>query len=694
LELNNQHLTEEGTTQKMNRTTGRRLLCASLFASLLSLAAPLVHADQWTTPTHEELSMTLQPEVPGAPAVYLYREEKTEDDLHMFSIYVRLKVLTEKGKEYANVELPYAAGEGGISISDIAGRTIHPDGTIIPFTGKPYDKLVEKTRDMRYMSKIFTLPDVEVGSIIEYSYKRRLEDNYFMSPSWFVQTKLFTRKAHYIWKPTAKQLVSSDDRGQLTSSVAWFPVLPASAEFKNIRMPPVGFNEGQLIFELNIHDVPPAPDEEYMPPMSSLTFRVLFYYSPYRTGDEYWKSEGKHWAKLTDKFIGSGPAVHAAVQELTTPTDTQDQKLRKLYAAVMKLENTDFTREHTNSEEKSQGLKEIHNADDILIRKRGSGDQLTELFVSMARVAGMKAYVALIASRDRNIFIPAYLSFRQFDDYIAIVNVDGKEQYFDPGSRFCPYQQLAWKHTMVGGVRQAEGGSAIITTPAKPYTASRVQRVANLTMNEQGVATGTVSMTFIGDPAISWRQTSAAGDASSLERELHDSVEHLLPQGMDVKVSAIEKLDDYESPLTVTFSVKGPIGSSTGKRLLFAGDIFETNSKPTFPHEKRETTVYFHYPYFNQDAVRVNFPPVFSVESLPAGMKQQFQTYALYALAAESTPTSVTVRRNYTLGEILFMPKEYPDLRAFYNKIETKDQESVVLTVASTTAKSTTAAVN
>jgi hypothetical protein len=319
---------------------------------------------------------------------------------------------------------------------------------------------------------------------------------------------------------------------------------------------------------------------------------------------------------------------------------------------------------------------------------------LTELFVSMARAAGMKAYVALVSNRNKNIFIPAYLSFRQLDDYVAIVNVDGKDQYFDPGSRYCPYQQLAWKHTMAGGIRQAEGGSAIIATPPTPYTASHVQRVANLTMDEQGVATGTVSMTFIGDPAISWRQTSASGDAASLERELRESVEHLLPQGMDVKVATIEKLDDYESPLRVTFNVKGPIGSSTGKRLLFTGDLFETNAKPSFPHEKRESSVYFHYPYMNQDAVRVNFPPVFSVESLPFSLKQQFQTYALYTLASESTPTSVTIRRNYTLGEILYMHKEYTDLRAFYNKFETKDQESVVLTVAPTTATKSATATN
>src|ERR1700734_522930 len=106
----------------MKQTIRRNFACCLSLACLVSLAT--VARAQWTAPTPEELSMTSQPEVPGAPAVYLYREETTQDDLHVFSIYVRLKVLTDKGKEYSNVELPYAAGEGGVSISNIAGRTI------------------------------------------------------------------------------------------------------------------------------------------------------------------------------------------------------------------------------------------------------------------------------------------------------------------------------------------------------------------------------------------------------------------------------------------------------------------------------------------------------------------------------------------------------------------------------------------
>jgi Domain of Unknown Function with PDB structure (DUF3857)/Transglutaminase-like superfamily len=683
----------------MTRTSSHHLLrYVPLVVTLLgqlTLVSLSAHA-QWTPPTPEELSMTAQPEVPGAAAVYLFREETTEDDFHMFSIYVRLKVLTEKGKEYANVELEYAsvAFGGGTSIADIAGRTIHPDGTIIPFTGKPYEKLVEKTQGVKVMSKVFTMPDVEVGSIIEYRYKRRLQDNYFQSPQWYIQSDLFTRNAHYVWKPTNKQLISNDDRGQLTNAISWTPILPLGTDLKQSQTPGTGLMEPRHVFELSMHDIPPSPSEDFMPPISSFTYRVLFYYTPYRSGDEFWKNEGKHWAKLRDKFIGPDSAVNAAVKDLTSPSDSQEQKLRKLYAAVMKLENTDYTRQHSNEEEKAEGFKEVHTTDDIWNRKRGSNDQLTELFVAMARAAGMKAYVMAVTNRDHSIFLKAYSSFSQFDDYLAIVNLDGKEQFFDPGSRYCPYGHLAWKHTGVSGIRQIDGASALASTPMPSYTNSRTQRVADLAIDEHGSVTGTIKLTYTGDPALYWRQQSLTGDATSLERELRLSLEHILPQGMEVNVTSIEKLNDYEQPLLVSLAAKGTLGSFTGKRIVLPGDVFEANAKASFPHEKREIPVYFSYPYAMQDAVRVKFPAGFNIESLPTTEKIPFQNFAAYAMSTSATPTSVTVQRSYTLGETVFLPKDYPDLRAFYSKMETKDQESVVLITAPASASKPTPAGN
>jgi hypothetical protein len=658
---------------------------APLLATLLCATAPAVHADQWTAPTPEELSMTSQAGVPGAPAVYLLREDITDDHLHVEYIYVRLKVLTEEGKKYANVELnsvSVALG-GGYTVGDISGRTIHPDGTIIPFTGKPYEKVIEKTQDYKYKAKVFTLPDVEVGSIIEYRYSFRTDDNYFRAPDWYIQSELYTRKAHYLWRPTSQTLVSNDERGQLTNSIAWFKSLPPDVDVTQTRTPGGGMDPGQASLELQIHDVPPIPSEEYMPPFTNLSSRVLFYYSPYRTVGDFWKNEGKFWSKRADKFIGPGPKVVAAVHEYTLPGDTDDQKLRKIYAEVMKLENTSYTREHSVSEDKSEGLKEVHNTDDILERKRGNNDQLTELFVGMARAAGMKAYLMWVTDRKERIFTPGYLSLRQLDDYIAVVVVGGKEQFFDPGSRYCPYGHLSWEHSYSGGLRQIDGGTTVDQpTLGDDYKDSRELRVANLNLDARGVVSGTIKLTFVGQPALDWRHSSLTGDRESVERDLRTYLERRLPGGMEVKVADIDKLEDYEQPLVVSYNVSGPVGSSAGKRLLITGDLFETNTKPAFPHEKRDLAVYFPYAMYMQDAIRFNFAEGIQAESVPAGNTYTFQKLAIYKIGFESTPKNVTIRREYVRGDFFFPTKDYNELRTFYNQFETKDQESIVLTAS------------
>ncbi len=657
----------------------RRSLQSALALPLL--AAPLLA--QWTPPSPEELSMTSQPQVPGAPAVFLFREETSEDNLHMYSVYVRLKVLTEAGKDQANVELRYFAGNASNNTVDsIAGRTIEPDGRIVPFTGKPYQKLIVKGQGVRYMAKVFTMPEVEVGSILEYRYKLRWDDHYFNAPEWMIQSDFFVRKAHFQWKPSNTVQYLINDRGQNVGTIAWTNILPEGAKLEQSKLPQVGLHEGQTVFDLNVHDVAPQPEEEYMPPMSSFSYRVQFYYTAFRTAPEYWKSEGNFWAKKQDKIIGPGNAVRSAAAEFSAGADTPDAKLRKLYAAVQTLENTDFTRQHSTVEERAEGFREVHTTDDVLARKRGDSDQLAELFIALARAAGFKAYPMLVTNRDQRIFYPAYLTFSQLNDIVAIVNMDGKDLFFDPGSRFCPYGHLAWKHTLAGGVREVDGGSVLANTPGETYTASRIQRVANLTMDEHGGVHGTVNLTLMGAPALRWRQHSLEGDESSLKNELQQHLEQMLPHGMEVKVSSIDKLTEYEQPLKVTYDVSGTPGSPTGKRVVLPSDLFEANSRSTFPHEKRQSAIYFEYPHMVQDALRLNLPPTLIIESMPKTASETFAKDAAYKVTTEQKPTSYTVRREFVLGEIIFMPKDYPELRTFYNKVETRDGESLVLKVA------------
>lgn len=659
----------------LNRTTLMRLWLFRVCFLLVLLPATSHIAwagSKWQDPTPEELKMTSQPEVPGAAAVYLDREEITDDHMHTRTIYVRLKVLTDKGKQYGDVEINY--NRGTFTVGDIAGRTIHSDGTIIPFTGKPYDKLLVKGQGIKYQAKVFTMPDVQVGSILEYRYAIRYDDDIVSNPHWYIQSDLYLRKGHFRFLPTDKSVIT--EHGNLNATVAWMPILPAGTSVVQNRKP-----TGSVSLDLDVHDIPPMPDEEYMPPVRSQTYRVIFYYTSYRSQQEFWKSEGKFWSKSADKFMNPGPGVEQAVQKLIAPSDTQDQKLRKIYAAVMQLDNTDFSREHSVEEDKAGGFKHISTANDVWQRKHGNSHEITRLFVSMARAAGIKAYLMAVTSRDNDMFAPSLLNWDQMDDEIAVVTMDGKEQYFDPGERDCPYGEIHWKDTGVRGVRQTNDGTAMASTPIPPYIKSQTHRVADLQMDATGNVTGVVKMMYVGAPALYWRQDMLRGDKASLDHDLEESVKRLLPETMRLKLQSVDNLDDYEKPLTVTFQASGSIATATSKRLFVPAQLFEVNTKPVFVHAKRDMPVYFDYTSEMLDAIRIKFPASILVESLPKPDKFQMEQLAVMEVSAETGPGYILMRRTFARNSVLFFPKEYPELRDFYAKLNSKDQEPAILKV-------------
>ena len=87
--------------------------------------------------------MTSVAEHPGAPAVILLREEVDDDMNNMEFVHERLKILTEAGREYANIEIPYS--RRSFKVGGISGQTTHADGSVVPFEGKPFDKVVLKS---------------------------------------------------------------------------------------------------------------------------------------------------------------------------------------------------------------------------------------------------------------------------------------------------------------------------------------------------------------------------------------------------------------------------------------------------------------------------------------------------------------------------------------------------------------------
>ena len=84
------------------------LLCA--LAGGLSLTARVSARDstgEWQPIDPADLAMKSEPLDPGAVAIFLYREIVSDDNAGTADYYFRIKILTDAGKKWATVEIPY-----------------------------------------------------------------------------------------------------------------------------------------------------------------------------------------------------------------------------------------------------------------------------------------------------------------------------------------------------------------------------------------------------------------------------------------------------------------------------------------------------------------------------------------------------------------------------------------------------------
>ena len=622
--------------------------------------------------------MTADPKAPGAAAVYLEVKEVDDDPIHYQLFYERIKVLTEKGKELATVEVPYG---GVVKVQDIKGRTIHSDGTIIPLSGKPEDLLFEKKGDYKVGRKVFTLPSVEVGSIIEYQYELHYDDDYFMSPMWNIQRPYFVHEAHYSFSPfkqfwpganDASSRYLTDGRGHTMNALLWWKTLHPGVEVKQS----IGGH-----YTVDLTDIPPVPDEEYMPPKDVLLYKVFFYYMASSSAAEFWMSEAKYWQKDVDHFADPSKTIRAAVDGIVAPTDSPQDKAKKLYAAVQALDNTDYSRAKTESERKELKLKVQKRAEDTWNQKSGSSEDIALLYLAMLRAAGLTAYPMKVVDRERGVFDPSYMRFEQLDDTLVVLNDAGKETILDPGEKMCLFGKSSWNHAEAKGIRESPQGMALMSTDPQSYVDNTTTRNADLTIDPQGGVEGTFTFVYNGQAAMRWRQRALENDMTELKKEYDRALEEIVPDGIEAHVDHFIGLDTPDTVLDAIIQVKGTAGTPAGKRLLLPGFFFESRGRTPFVNqEKRLEPVDMHYPERTIDIVTYHLPANMTVEGAPQDGQVSWAGHAMLIVKSQASPGKFSIAFSVAHAFSTVKAEEYQDLRGFYQKVAATAQEQLVLT--------------
>lgn len=655
-----------------------RILC--VLACILFLASPIFAFDDWQPITQDDLKLT-SAQAGNAEAIILYHEYASDDSKKSRHEYWRYKILTEKGKRYADVEVRYYStnhfgSHFGTHVYDLKARVISPDGKITPFSGEVFDKTVVKGHGLKYKVKAFTLPNVQVGSIIEWRYTIGWSDEYVIPAHWVLQENLPQKHIKFSYAPI------SPDRYDIGSGHG---NTADGVYFVEVGLPRGTVKSALGRDELEMTDVPPYEEEDFSPPAEMMKMRVYFYYGSRKMlkPEEFWKEEGKYWDKEVEKFIGHSSAVAQAAQQAAGAEDTPEKKLKKIYAAVQAMNNLS-AQDRDFLETLADDRKPSTSVEQVLSQKKGTDDDLTRLFVAMVRSLKMQAYVMRVAARAETFFQVGIPDWDQLDSEIAIVVMpDGKEVFLDPGTRFCPFGLLSWKRTSVQGIRQKSGGGTeIASTPPPMYTQAITQRVGELKLERDGSVKGRIALLWMGQEALDRRTSAAQTDDAGRKKAMEEELRALLPDGAVVKLDTLTGSDDSDQLLKAWFNVELPgFGVATGKRLLLPTELFRANKKQLFVHAERKNPIYFDYPYRIVEKVQITLPPDVQVESIPETQQASAQ-FALCKTQRVAKGNVLDLTRDFAINGMSFQLKDYPELKSFFDKVHSNDEEQITLRTA------------
>jgi hypothetical protein len=622
----------------------------------------------WLEITAQDREMKEVPDDPGASAVQLFFADYRDDDVRYQFFYHRIKILTEEGKKYANVEIPIFPW---YHFDGVKARTIHPDGSIVEFTGKPFEKVLAKTRDVKFLAQTLTMPDVTVGSIIEYKYKYSWERLTF-DTTWSIQHDLFTVKEHFWLQGHSKQLQTS---GYLTGSGTRL-----AYEIYGNFTPPHRTKSNAI--ELELENQPAFKSEEYAPPAADLKPIVRFFYGGNEliSSEAFWQKFGFSKFDESEHFIGNRDSIRAAASAAIGGETDSEKKLHKLYSRAQAIRNLSFERRRTRQEDKKEELKPNENAGDVLDRGYGTHNDIARFFVALARAAGFDAQVVRAPNRKEFFFKPSYLVASQLASELAVVKLNGNDIFLDPGTEFCPFGMVRWIHTSDKGLRLDRSGGTFVVIPPATSDKSQLRRIAKVELGPDGSLKGSVDAEFRGNAALEHRLWALQEDDAGRRKAMEDEAKEWLPEGAIATLDSVQGWDATEEPLLVHYKIEVPsFASLAGKRLLIPAALFRTTKqKQAFQHKERKYSVYFPFAYNEMDNMILQVPEGYTAESIPVA--QDVKLPATRFVTARSFANNQFVsKRALVVNGIMFRLSEYPDLKGFFDKVQAADEEQLVL---------------
>ena len=593
----------------------------------------------------------------------------------------RIKIFNSNQLEKANQQFFLYVGESDEeSVSKIKGTTYNfENGKTIESELSKEAVFKDKYDDKHKVVK-FTMPKVQVGSIIEFEYS--INSNFIYSlPNWKFQNDIPVLKSNYFleipefytYRVNAKGYAYLNKKILDSRNVTEY----ISQRVSNFGGTTTNYS-GNLEFSMNATNweatnMPAITEEPYVACLDNYISQIDYEIASVRIPNSIEQNYTTTWKDVIAKLLihekvggqlnKNTPYLTDLFQTISKSSLTKMEKLNAAYTAIQsKMSWDEIKSKYVNT-----NLKEAFK------NSKGNCAEINFILLSLLKDLEIESYPVMLSTRN-NGFTPSYPTEDGFNYIVALAKVDGKSILLD----------ATLKNVLAGTLpRRCLNGKGLILNEKNVEWIDLISTTNQNTitsidgkMDAFGKIKGKINVVKKGYAAIDLRD-----DISSEKENYLKELEKENP-GLTVTSNNFQNIDSLNLPTKeiYEFTMDG-VAEKNNDRIYFSPVIIDKLTENPFRLKNRIYPVEYPYPFELTYIANIELPEGFKVEEKPTDINMTLPenngkfTYIINVLNEKA----IQVNYKFSIKKTIFAGDEYELIREFYTQFIKKIDEQVVL---------------
>ena len=641
--------------------------------------------------SEEELKEEFNPLDSTANATILYSSEKIHyeytRDRGFFKIqevHKRIKIYNKEGFRWASKEI--AMYDKNTSTKDVMlnlkGETYNLlEGKVVGSKLKKSGIFEEETN--KYWAKTkFTLPNVKVGSVIEYKYRISSPLNMIIDDALLQELipvkkldyqvrvpEFYNFKTYYnpqsILKP---QIVTSSKRKNV--QVTWTEQDWSLGGKRNKYERNIDYKE--VIYTVSEENIPALKQEIYVSNLNNYRSKLSFELASTKSFNMDFKSYSSDWNSITkviydnQYFGGQLNKVNYFKKDIDALMNggvATNAKVPTIFEFVKsKIKWNDFYGVYSN-----EGVRKAYEAGE------GSVSDINLMLIAMLRYVGVKANPILVSTKSNG--IPLFATRQGFNYVICGVEEQNEVVFLDATEKFAaintlPERALNWQGRLI----REHGSSSWVSLFPKENSVTTTMLSVNL--NEELIFNGKLRSQKTDYFASNYRNKY-----TGLANE--DLIKNFSKDKGEIEISNLEVKNEKNmfKPILQSYEFAYEDGvEEIGNEVYVDPLLFLTNTENIFNQEERKYNIDFNFPRTQKTIVSITIPEGYKVKSVPEGVRLAMSDeLGDYSFLVKQNGSKVQVSQTLKVNFPIVPASYYPELKEVYKKLVQKNAEKIVL---------------